>query len=190
MLRKIPQDDYETPDTATADALQLHLARVLAAVDELLETLRVEADHEVLSMRDRGDPGSPGQVSPFPEGGDVLGDVQLLKITSALFEPSLGLVAVVSSGSGVDTDLTHRGTSFVGERTKLLLLGELPRLGKVDSSSYCLLYSTYILWTCLLIEICIKHVAVKFSRPPGQLNAEASGRCVTESSTAVVDTAA
>lgn len=101
-------------DPARSAPLQLHLARVLAAVDELPETLRVEADHEVLPVRDRRDPGPSGQLSPFSEGGHVLRDVQLIELTSTLSQPSLGLVAVVSSGSAVDTDLTHRDISSRG----------------------------------------------------------------------------
>ena len=86
---------------------------MLAAVDELLEPLAVEPDHEVVAMGDHGNAHPAAQTAPLPECLNVLRNVQLLELASPLREPILGLLAVVSPGDGVDFDPGHRTSSFL-----------------------------------------------------------------------------
>jgi hypothetical protein len=81
--------------------------RVLAALQHHLQPLRVEADDEVLAVRDDGHAGATGQLAPLPELEDVFGDVGFLELATVFSQPILGEATVGSGGRGVDLDLGH-----------------------------------------------------------------------------------
>ena len=82
-------------------------ARVLAALEHHPQPLRVEPDDEVLAVGDDGHAGTAGQLAPFPELEDVLGDVGFLELATVFSQPILGEATVGSSGGRVNLDLGH-----------------------------------------------------------------------------------
>ncbi len=86
---------------------RLHRGRVLAALHKLLEPLSAEPDHEVVAMSDHGNCDPTAQRAPLSQRFNVLCDVELLELTTAYLEPSLGIFAVGSRRGGVDSDLGH-----------------------------------------------------------------------------------
>ena len=80
---------------------------MLGAVDQLRQALRVEADDEILSVRDHRHAHTAGQGAPFPELENVFRDVRFLKLTAVFSQPILGESTVGSSGRRVDFNISH-----------------------------------------------------------------------------------
>ena len=80
---------------------------MLAALQKLLQALGAEPGHEVVAMSDHGNSDPTAQRAPLSQRFNVLCDVELLELTTAYLEPSLGIFAVGSRRSGVDSDLGH-----------------------------------------------------------------------------------
>ncbi len=87
--------------------LRLYWGRVLAAVHQLLQPLRVEPDHEIVAMSDPGNSHTAAQSAPISQRLNVFRDVQRLELAAALLQPILGLVAVVSARDRVNSDASH-----------------------------------------------------------------------------------
>ena len=86
-------------------------ARLLTAFQHHLQPLRVEPEDEVLAVGDDGHAGAAGQLAPFPELEDVLGDVGFLELATVFPQPILGEATVGSGGCGVDLYLGHVSSS-------------------------------------------------------------------------------